>query len=127
MPQGTCVMRLQNSTSNNVLLTFVNSHVNHCVFNNAPPATVASGATSNNFQLTYNFDPAGKPPATQADFDFSYSTPGEPTNYTASGIIDVDHNGQTVCNLVGAAPGHHTLTGQVGGAAPNFTVLFTFN
>lgn len=120
MPQGTCTVRIQNNT--NATVTLVNNHVTHGTWNQQPPAAVAAGATSANFQMSYNF-------ATPQDsqFDMQYSLPGQQTHFTAAAIIDEPPGSPVTCTPSGAGPDQHHVTFNVVGTAPNFTVLFTFN
>lgn len=120
MPTGNCTVRIQNNT--NATVTLVNSNVTHGVWNQQPPQTVAAGATSGNFQMSYNF----QPPA-DLQLDMHYSIPGQTVNFTAAAIIDQPHGGTVTCTPSGAGPGQHHVTFNVGGAAPAFTLLFTFN
>jgi hypothetical protein len=120
MPNGTCTVRIQNNTG--ALITSVNFNASNGHWNQNPPATVAAGATSANFQMSYNF-------AAPADsqFDMQYSLPGQQTHFTAAAIIDQPQGGPVTCSPSGAGPAHHQVTFNVVGAAPAFTVLFTFN
>ena len=119
MPVGTCTIRIQNNT--NQTITNVDFDVVNGTWNQQPPATVAAGASSGNFQMSYNFPVGG-----QSDFDMRYSLPNEATPFTAAAIIE--QPGPTViCTPSGAGPGQHHVTFVVTGAAPSFNVLFTFN
>lgn len=122
MPKGTCLMRLQNSLSEKLLRYDV--FASNAEWNQQPPMTVEAGASSGNFQLSYNYQDSG-----QADFHMRYSIHGAPTQvFTAAGIIETDPETHAVTlTPSGAGPGAHTVSWNVTGAHPHFFVLFTFN
>ena len=77
--------------------------------------------SSANFQMSYNFGP---PDA--STFHMRYQIPSEAIPFTASALIE--RPGETVrCHPAGAAPGHHQVSFNLTGAAPDFMVLFTFS
>ncbi len=120
MPTGNCTVRIQNNTG--AAITRTDFHVTNGAWNQQPPVTVAAGASSGNFQMSYNF----QPPA-DSQFDMHYSIPGQQTHFTAAAIIEQPGGGTVTCTPSGAGPGQHHVTFNVSGTAPNFTVLFTFN
>ena len=108
-------------TTRTATVTLVNSNVTHGVWIQQPPQTVAAGATSGNFQMSYNF----QPPA-DLQLDMHYSIPGQTVNFTAAAIIDQPHGGTVTCTPSGAGPGQHHADIQRGWRCPSLHTAFYF-
>jgi len=121
MPSGDCTVRIQNSTSTHEDLTLVDFGVTNGAWSQSPPGTVASGASSGNFQVTYNFNSPNN-----STFYMRYRIASEGIPYTASGSFDLDSHNQVVLSWGGAGPGNHQVTAVISGAAPHFMAIFTF-
>lgn len=119
MPVGNIVFRIQNNLNQNA--TRSSYDASNAAWNNTPRSVVNAGASSANFQGSYNFDPPEN-----ASLTMAYTIPGEAVALTASVLVE-EVDGTVRATPSGAAPGDHQVTFVVTGAAPDFQVLFTFN